>query len=164
MAFLAHLYCVGIEIQYTGVMNVDHLIATRVRDLRKARGYTLDELADLSGVSRSAISLIEREETSPTAVVLNKLADALGVTLAALFSDAPGAAAEQPLARLSEQQIWTDPGSGGELSSGQKRRLRKRDAQRRGASAGLGARRRNGNHRGRPDMAAAGGGLPRHGA
>lgn len=93
-------------------MNVDHLIATRVRDLRKARGYTLDELADLSGVSRSAISLIEREETSPTAVVLNKLADALGVTLAALFSDAPGAAAEQPLARLSEQQIWTDPGSG----------------------------------------------------
>jgi transcriptional regulator with XRE-family HTH domain len=112
MAFLAHLYCVGIEIQYTGVMNVDHLIATRVRDLRKARGYTLDELADLSGVSRSAISLIEREETSPTAVVLNKLADALGVTLAALFSDAPGAAAEQPLARLSEQQIWTDPGSG----------------------------------------------------
>jgi transcriptional regulator with XRE-family HTH domain len=93
-------------------MDVDALIASRVRDLRKASGYTLDELADLSGVSRSMISLIERLETSPTAVVLNKLAAALGVTLAALFSDESASAAEQPLARLSEQQVWKDPESG----------------------------------------------------
>jgi transcriptional regulator with XRE-family HTH domain len=93
-------------------MNVDALIAKRVRDLRKMRGYTLDELAEASGVSRSMISLIEREETSPTAVVLNKLADALAVTLAALFSDEPQSVAEQPLARLSEQQVWKDPDSG----------------------------------------------------
>jgi transcriptional regulator with XRE-family HTH domain len=93
-------------------MDVDALIAKRVRDLRKVRGYTLDELAESSGVSRSMISLIERQETSPTAVVLNKLADALGVTLAALFSDEPGSVAEQPLARLSDQQVWKDPASG----------------------------------------------------
>ena len=93
-------------------MNVDALIAKRVRDLRKARGCTLDDLADASGVSRSMISLIERRETSPTAVVLNKLADALGVTLAALFSTEPRSVAEQPLARLSEQQVWKDPASG----------------------------------------------------
>ncbi len=93
-------------------MNIDALIAKRVRDLRKARGRTLDDLADASGVSRSMISLIERQETSPTAVVLGKLADALGVTLAALFSTEPGSAAEQPLARLSEQQVWKDPASG----------------------------------------------------
>ena len=99
-------------IQYSGTMDVDALIANRVRDLRKARGYTLDELATSSGVSRSMISLIERQETSPTAVVLNRLADALGVTLASLFSDEPGRAAEQPLARLSEQAIWKDPESG----------------------------------------------------
>ncbi|KDB05968.1 transcriptional regulator, XRE family [Burkholderia sp. lig30] len=93
-------------------MNVDALIAKRVRDLRKARDLTLDDLADASGVSRSMISLIERQETSPTAVVLNKLADALGVTLAALFSTEPRSVAEQPLARRSEQQVWKDPASG----------------------------------------------------
>ncbi|RKE37637.1 transcriptional regulator with XRE-family HTH domain [Paraburkholderia sp. BL23I1N1] len=93
-------------------MDIDALIAKRVRDLRKVRGYTLDELADSSGVSRSMISLIERQETSPTAVVLNKLADALGVTLAALLSGEPQSVQEQPLARLSDQQVWKDPASG----------------------------------------------------
>ncbi|TAL99782.1 MAG: XRE family transcriptional regulator [Paraburkholderia sp.] len=93
-------------------MTIDTLIAKRVRDLRKARGYTLDELAESSGVSRSMISLIERQETSPTAVVLAKLADALDVTLAALFSDEPGSTAAEPLARLSQQHVWKDPASG----------------------------------------------------
>jgi transcriptional regulator with XRE-family HTH domain len=93
-------------------MNVDTLIAKRVRDLRKTRGYSLGTLAELSGVSRSMISLIEREETSPTAAVLNKLADALGVTLASLFSDDSRSMSELPLARLSEQQVWKDPASG----------------------------------------------------
>ncbi|MDN0082538.1 XRE family transcriptional regulator [Crenobacter sp. SG2305] len=93
-------------------MNVDTLLAKRVRELRKSRGYALDKLAELSGVSRSMISLIEREETSPTAAVLNKLADALGVTLASLFSDESRSVSELPLARLSEQQVWKDPASG----------------------------------------------------
>lgn len=93
-------------------MDIDDVIAQRVRALRKARGETLDELAERSGVSRSMISLIERRETSPTAAVLDKLASALGVTLAALFADPPGGGAAQPLARASQQQIWTDPESG----------------------------------------------------
>ena len=50
-------------------MNIDVVIARRVRELRKGRGYALDTLAELSGVSRSMISLIERSETSPTAAV-----------------------------------------------------------------------------------------------
>ncbi len=40
-------------------------IAARVRELRAARGYSLDELATRSGVSRSMISLIERERVAP---------------------------------------------------------------------------------------------------
>jgi len=92
-------------------MNVETLIANRIRALRKTRGYTLGQVADRSGVSRSMISLIERDETSPTAAVLHKLADALGVTLASLFSDDPRGEPE-PLARLSEQQVWKDPASG----------------------------------------------------
>ncbi len=93
-------------------MNIDSLLAGRVRDLRKSLGYTLEKLAELSGVSRSMISLIEREETSPTAAVLNKLADALGVTLASLFSVESRSVSEMPLARLSEQQLWKDPAIG----------------------------------------------------
>ncbi len=60
------------------------------------------------------ISLIERAESSPTAVVLEKLAGGLGVTLPALF-DAPAASAETPsgpVARRAEQPEWQDPGSG----------------------------------------------------
>lgn len=93
-------------------MNVEALLAKRVRDLRKGRGHTLDELAEASGVSRSTISLIERQEISPTAVVLSKLADALGVTMAALFADEPEGVAEEPLARQADQPTWTDPATG----------------------------------------------------
>jgi transcriptional regulator with XRE-family HTH domain len=71
--------------------SLNRRIAARVRELRAARGLSLDALAGTSGVSRSMISLIERGESSPTAVVLEKLAAALGVTLASLF-DAPASA------------------------------------------------------------------------
>lgn len=93
-------------------MDVDTFLSQRVRELRKTRGFTLDQLAELSGVSRSMISLIERQETSPTAAVLNKLATALGVTLPSLFAEVPGSVAKSPLARRADQQVWTDPGSG----------------------------------------------------
>ncbi len=88
-------------------------IAARARGLRAERGLSLDALADRSGVSRSMLSLIERGESSPTAVVLEKLATGLGVTLAALF-DAPPAtdAAPSPVARRADQPEWRDPASG----------------------------------------------------
>jgi quercetin dioxygenase-like cupin family protein len=59
------------------------------------------------------ISLIERGEASPTAVVLERLAWGLGVPLARLF-DAPADenASPQPVARRAEQLEWRDPGSG----------------------------------------------------
>jgi transcriptional regulator with XRE-family HTH domain len=87
-------------------------IGERVRGLRAAQGLSLDALAGRSGVSRSMISLIERGESSPTAVVLEKLASALGVTLASLF-DAPAARAPRgPVARREDQPRWRDPASG----------------------------------------------------
>ncbi|WP_309906537.1 XRE family transcriptional regulator [Variovorax soli] len=85
-------------------------IARRVRDLRAARGLSLDALAAHCGVSRSMISLIERGESSPTAVLLERLATGLGVALAALF-DAPEPGPE-PVARLADQPEWRDPHSG----------------------------------------------------
>jgi|SRR6185436_15488712 len=87
-------------------------IAERVRELRAARGLSLDALASKSGVSRSMISLVERGESSPTAVILERLAGGLGVMLAALF-DAPAAAPPSgPVARRDEQPQWRDPASG----------------------------------------------------
>ncbi|MHB9835066.1 helix-turn-helix domain-containing protein [Paraburkholderia terrae] len=94
-------------------MDINALIARRVRELRDSHGLSLEALAERSGVSRSAISLIERAQSSPTAAVLDKLATALGVVLASLF-EAPATPAEapSPLARAAEQAVWTDPGSG----------------------------------------------------
>jgi ribosome-binding protein aMBF1 (putative translation factor) len=60
-------------------MDVHRTIARRIRDLRNDKGWSLDTLAERSTVSRSNISLIERGQSSPTAVVLDKLATALGV-------------------------------------------------------------------------------------
>src|SRR5204862_2430431 len=93
--------------------DLNQRIAERVRELRAARSLSLDALAARSGVSRSMISLVERGESSPTAVVLEKLATGLGVTMAAMF-DAPDAAAANtgPIARRDDQPLWRDPGSG----------------------------------------------------
>jgi transcriptional regulator with XRE-family HTH domain len=94
--------------------DLNQRIAERVRDLRAAQGLSLDALAGRCGVSRSMISLIERGESSPTAVVLEKLAAGLGVMLASLF-DAPVAATPAPsgpVARRADQPEWQDPASG----------------------------------------------------
>lgn len=87
-------------------------IARRVRDLRRERRLTLDELAGKSGVSRSMISLVERGRGNPTAAVLDKLAAGLAVTLATLFEDGARASPPSPLSRRAEQVEWRDPESG----------------------------------------------------
>ena len=95
-------------------MDIHTNIARRLRELRDAKGWSLEALAERSSVSRSNISLIERGESSPTAVVLDKLATALGVSLASLF-EAPGDDARQPPsphAAARDQAVWTDPESG----------------------------------------------------
>jgi transcriptional regulator with XRE-family HTH domain len=92
-------------------MDINLRIARRVRELRDARGFSLDALAERSGVSRSNISLIERGQSSPTAAVLDKLAAGLGVTVASLFEGSE-ATEPSPMARVADQPLWTDPASG----------------------------------------------------
>lgn len=89
-------------------------IAERIRSLRQDRGMSLEALAAKCGVSRSMISLIERGESSPTAVVLEKLADGLGVEFASLFdASAPGGDSPDGLVlRRGDQAEWSDPASG----------------------------------------------------
>jgi transcriptional regulator with XRE-family HTH domain len=94
-----------------GSPQLERRLAGRVRGLRVARGLTLDDLAQRSGVSRSAISLIERAECSPTANLLDKLAASLGVSLADLFTE-EATDASAPIARRADQLAWRDPATG----------------------------------------------------
>src|SRR5512139_748125 len=92
--------------------DLDQRIARRVRELRAAHGFTLEQLATRSGVSRSMISVVERGESSPTAALLDKLAAGLGVTLNALFEAPRSNEAPSPLSRHADQAEWQDPDSG----------------------------------------------------
>ncbi len=90
--------------------DINSRIARRVRTLRTDLGITLDALAAKCHVSRSMISLVERGESSPTAIVLEKIATGLGVPLATLFGD-PSAPAN-PVSRRDDRTPWRDPQSG----------------------------------------------------
>jgi transcriptional regulator with XRE-family HTH domain len=93
--------------------DVNRRIAAQTRELRAGLALSLEALASRSGVSRSMISLIERGEASPTAVVLERLAWGLRVPLARLFDPPAGdTAAPQPLVRRVDQLQWRDPASG----------------------------------------------------
>ena len=91
-------------------VDINARIAARVRTLRAERGFTLDALATKCDVSRSMLSLIERGESSPTAVILEKVATGLGVALASLFEDQ--SIPVDPVSRGAGRTSWRDPQSG----------------------------------------------------
>ncbi len=64
-------------------------LAERLKDERKGKGLSLDALANLSGVSRSMLSQIERGESSPTVASLWNLTRALNVDFSALLDSGP---------------------------------------------------------------------------
>jgi len=98
----------GVAIPATQAINAR--IASRVRALRADLGMSLDALAATCAVSRSMISLVERGESSPTAVVLEKIATGLGVPLATLFDEFTASA--NPVSRRDDRASWRDPQSG----------------------------------------------------
>jgi transcriptional regulator with XRE-family HTH domain len=61
-----------------------------LRRHRKSRGLTLEELAELSGVSRSMLSQIERGQANPTLAVLWSLTRALKLDFADLLEGGAG--------------------------------------------------------------------------
>ncbi|MGB0958964.1 MAG: helix-turn-helix domain-containing protein [Halocynthiibacter sp.] len=60
-------------------------LPAKLKDARKAKGLSLEVIANLSGVSRSMVSQIERGESSPTIATLWNLTRALGVDFAGLL-------------------------------------------------------------------------------
>ena len=58
----------------------------RVRDLRKARNWTLEQAAQQAGLARSTLSKIENGQMSPTYDALKKLAVGLDISVPQLFT------------------------------------------------------------------------------
>ncbi|MDF2652307.1 MAG: hypothetical protein K0Q73_8112 [Paenibacillus sp.] len=65
--------------------NVLGVIGQRIRDLRKQRGWSQEQLGEMAGVHFSYIGKIERAEKNVTVVNLEKIATALGVSFFDLF-------------------------------------------------------------------------------
>jgi transcriptional regulator with XRE-family HTH domain len=90
--------------------SIDWLLAQRLRTLRTERGWSLDELARRSTVSRATLSRLENAEVSPTTSVLGKLCAAYGLPMSRLIR-----MVEEnfvPLIPRNEQPIWMDQAIG----------------------------------------------------
>ena len=85
-------------------------IGRRIRTERSMRDWSLADLAERSGVSKAMLSAIERGMTSPTAVLLVRIAAAFGMTLSTLIARAETQGGG--LSRKGEQPVWQDPATG----------------------------------------------------
>lgn len=83
-------------------------LGLRIRYRRKKRVWTLDQLADASGVSRAGISRIERGETVPSTTTLSRIAEALGLSFSELMSVQSNEEGEVVLLEPCQQPVFTD--------------------------------------------------------
>uniref|UniRef100_A8GBR8 Transcriptional regulator, XRE family n=1 Tax=Serratia proteamaculans (strain 568) TaxID=399741 RepID=A8GBR8_SERP5 len=93
-----------------GLESADLRLAQRLSDLRQQQGWSLEELAQQTGISRATLSRVERAETSPTASLLNKLCSAYGLTMSRLLSEVEDEPPE--LLHREQQTVWVDRASG----------------------------------------------------
>lgn len=89
---------------------IDQRIAARLKAMRIARGWSLDDLATRAGVSRASLSRLENAEVSATAIVLGRLASAHGTTLSRLVYMAEDDFA--PKIARADQPLFVDPAHG----------------------------------------------------
>jgi transcriptional regulator with XRE-family HTH domain len=68
-------------------MDVRRRLALNTKRLRKAKGWSQEDLADQADIHRTYISSVERGLRNPTITVADKIAVALGVPLAELLAE-----------------------------------------------------------------------------
>jgi transcriptional regulator with XRE-family HTH domain len=90
--------------------SIDRRMAQRLRSLRSARGWSLDELAKRSAVSRSTLSRLENAEVSATASVLGRLCAAYDLAMSRLMYMVEDDFIA--VVRRNAQVVWTDPKAG----------------------------------------------------
>jgi len=61
-------------------MDMRRLVGRNFARLRREKGLTQEEVADLSGLSQQYLSGLERGQRNPTVITLYELAQALGVS------------------------------------------------------------------------------------
>jgi transcriptional regulator with XRE-family HTH domain len=95
----------------TELLDVAAAIAARVRACRTDRGWTLDELAARSGISRRMLVNVEQGSTNPSIATLLRISDALGVGLPSLVD-----VAWSPALRITRAGrapvLWRGPSGG----------------------------------------------------
>ena len=77
-------------------------LGSRVKQLRGGRGWSLEALANASGVSRSMLSQIERDQANPTLAVTLRIARAFGLSLGDLV-EMPGASSGVTVIRAGDR-------------------------------------------------------------
>jgi transcriptional regulator with XRE-family HTH domain len=77
-------------------------LGARVKQLRNEREWSLEALAGASGVSRSMLSEIEREQANPTLAVTLRIAQAFGMSLSELI-ETPGASSSITVIRHQDR-------------------------------------------------------------
>lgn len=73
---------------YENMINANLIkVGLRVKEIRKKRNFSLQDVADRSGLSKSLISKVENFRTIPSLVVLSRIAEVLKVTVAEIVKD-----------------------------------------------------------------------------
>ena len=85
---------------------INENLGRRVKKLRADRGWSLEELANVSGVSKSMLSEIEREKANPTLTVTYRIARAFGLNLQELIETSESASTIQVIRSTERSQIY----------------------------------------------------------
>src|SRR5919106_599646 len=93
-----------------GDRGIEHRIAQRLARLRAEHGWSLDALAERTGISRPTLSRLERSELSPTAAMLGRLCTVYGWTLSRLMAEVE--TRPPSVIPAAEQSEGIDPESG----------------------------------------------------
>ena len=92
--------------------SINEHLGRRVKKLRADRGWSLDTLAQTSGVSRSMLSEIEREKANPTLAVTYRISTAFGLTIAELIESSEKQAAIQVVRASERGQVYRSDKNG----------------------------------------------------
>jgi transcriptional regulator with XRE-family HTH domain len=85
---------------------INEHLGRRVKKLRTDRGWSLDNLAQASGVSRSMLREIEREKANPTLAVTFRIASAFAMTISELIETSEKQAAIQVVRASERGQVY----------------------------------------------------------
>lgn len=92
------------------MLDYSNRLAHRMFSLRSEKGWSLDQLALKSGLSRASLSRLENAEVSPTAETLGKLCAAYGLPVSRLLMMVEDSFTTH--IPLEAQPEWEDPETG----------------------------------------------------